>query len=139
VVSTKGYVAGRTSNIEGVRAVQRVLREHGIEITLDWTSLDGNFRPDWDQAPLEAERIAEMERHACVTADFLVLVCGSDTANGLGMFIETGMALAYGIPVIVVGSIRDSIFWYLRDVTRIDTVDELPDTLRAWFPSLEAA
>lgn len=131
-MTTKAYVAGRTSNIEGVRVAQQVCRDLNMQITFDWTGSDGEIRSDWKSDPDRARALAEKERHAAITADVLVLL--HSDGRGLGKILECGMALAYGVPCILVGEFRECVFWYLDDVTRIDDLSELRDTLLSWFP-----
>jgi hypothetical protein len=111
------YVAGRLADMERVRTVQAIVRAVGARITFDWTGPEGDQRSDWSA---ESERAAELslrERRAVVDADLLVL-CGPDPHGGLGCFIEAGMALGRGIPVIVLEPVRESVFWYLPGVRR---------------------
>jgi hypothetical protein len=118
------YVAGRTADQERVRRVQGLCREAGHTITFDWTGPDGDIRSDWRS---EAERAAELskrELEAVATADVLVL-CGPDPHGGLGCYIETGMAMAMGLSIVIIEPVRESVFWYLPGVVRCqeDTLD----------------
>jgi hypothetical protein len=122
------YVAGRRSDKSLVRGVQEILIAAGHEITFDWTGPNGERRDDWSDVPDRARELSTRERHAVRSADMLVLV-GSEPHGGLGCFIETGMALALGIPVLVVGLVRESVFWYLPIVERLESIYALNDWL----------
>ena len=114
----KIYVAGRTQEIERVRAVQKICIDAGHEITFDWTGPEGDIRTDWSMEAERARELSRRERRAVFVADVLVL-CGPEPHGGLGCFIETGMAIGMRKPVIVIEPVRESVFWYLPGVKRI--------------------
>ena len=109
------YVAGRTADTAWVRQVQEIVREHGGYITFDWTGPDGEIRADWSDQPERAAQLSRRERQAVMSAD-LTILCWSPGA--LGALLETGIALAHGKDVIVLGEPRESVFWYLPGVKR---------------------
>lgn len=126
------YVASSAQDFERVRAVQAVVRAAGHEVTFDWTDIENpeslaEVREDWTGNPDRARVLARRERRAVISADVLVL-CGPTPPHGLGCFIETGMALARGVIVIVIEPIRESVFWYLPGVIRCQA-DDLEDAL----------
>lgn len=127
----KVYVAGRVKQIPRVQVVRDWLREEGHSITFDWTGPEGEQRSDWSKAPDVARGLADRERRAVLAADVVVLVgwgC-AEGEGGLGCFIEVGVALALGIPVVIVGPCRESVFWYLPAVQRVDNLAELKEAL----------
>lgn len=112
------YVAGSTKAIPDVRAVIEICRYGGHEITFDWTGEEGEIRSDWSANGERAAELATLERDAVNTADALVLVAPPEGVPGLGCWTEVGMALGRGIPVLLVGTPRESVFWYLPHVRR---------------------
>lgn len=113
------YVAGRTKNIEEVNLIQTLVLSHGHEITHDWTDVEGEgkgeIRSDWSEAPERARQVATLDFLGVVNADGVILCgygCDEENKGGLGCFIECGLALASGIPLIILGPARESVFWY---------------------------
>lgn len=115
----RAYVAGRTGDIERVRRVQAICEDAGCAITFDWTGPEGEIRKDWTGYAARAGELAQRERDAVRTANVLVL-CGPDPHGGLGCFIEAGMALAYEVSIVIVGPVRESVFWYAPGVVRCE-------------------
>jgi nucleoside 2-deoxyribosyltransferase len=122
----KVYVAGKMTAVKEVRKVQQMVSDRGGTITFDWTGPEGKIRRDWHGHPDQANRIAETERMAVEEADFVIL-CHHD--HGLGMYIETGMALAQHKEVLMYGRKNDSVFWYLPEVLYTETEEQLADHL----------
>lgn len=122
------YVAGRTKDIENVRTVQAVVMAKGHHITFDWTDPEyGDIRSDWSNAIAAARSHASIEREAVRQSDCVILVWHEH--GGLGALFETGMAMAYSKRVIVVGTPRESVFWYLQNVERVKDMHELESVL----------
>lgn len=120
------YVAGRTKNIDEVHVIQEVLLDHGHSITHDWTDVEGEgkgeIRDDWSEDPKRARQVATLD-FLGVTKARGVIVCGygcDEGEGGLGMFIEVGLAMASGIPIVIVGPMRESVFWYAPYVSRVE-------------------
>lgn len=119
----KIYVAGRLGNIDEVHTLQEAAMERGHSITHDWTNPEaGEIRNDWSDDPKKARQVATLD-FLGVTQAGGVLVCGygcDEGEGGLGMFIEVGLALASGVPVVIVGPMRESVFWYAPFVARVE-------------------
>lgn len=111
------YVAGRTGDLDRVNRVQEICRDAGCVISFDWTGPEGDIRTDWRREVPRASELAKRELDAVATSDALV-ICGPDPHGGLGCFIETGMAMAYGLPIFVIEPVRESVFWYLPRVVK---------------------
>ncbi len=134
----KIYVAGRTKNIEEVNLIQSAAIDHGHEITHDWTDVDGEgkgeIRSDWSDDPKRARQVATLDFLGVTQAQGIILCgygCDEETKGGLGCFIEVGIALASGVPMIVLGPVRESVFWYSPFTLRVfkdDPLDENSDT-----------
>lgn len=122
----KIYVAGRVKQMRRVRAVQQTFKRYGHVVTFDWTGPEGEQKPDWSHDPEWACTLSKRERRGVLDADGVVLVghgC-EEGGGGLGCFVEVGMAMAYGRPVVVYGPCRESVFWYLPRVTRVRYVNQ---------------
>jgi nucleoside 2-deoxyribosyltransferase len=92
------YVAGRTNNVAQVRAVQRIARDEGWEITHDWTqiveevsgSAKGADQPS-ARVPDERKReYAEGDIYGVRNADVVIVVCSPDLT---GTLVEVGIAI----------------------------------------------
>jgi hypothetical protein len=114
--------------VDEVRVVQRTLRDAGHLITFDWTDMSngGRIEEDWGPYADEATGHALKERAAVLRADVLVLVAPAEKGRGLGCFLETGIAIGAGIPVLILGNMRESVFWYLPRVWRVGSSELLP-------------
>jgi hypothetical protein len=116
------YVASSTFDIDRVRRVQAMVRKAGGLITFDWTDVEtpgqGEIREDWRGHHERARELSMREKFAVINADLVILVSPSP-GHGLGCFIEVGMAMGRGIPVLIAGPIRESVFWYLENVTQV--------------------
>lgn len=125
----KIYVAGRTKNIEEVNTIQAELTRRGHSITHDWTGPEGGISGDWSDSPELAKKVAIKDFLGVTNADG-VIMCGygcQEGGGGLGAFIEAGIALASNIPIVIVGPMRESVFWYAPIVARVaqDTDEDL--------------
>lgn len=128
----KVYVAGSISDTERVAQVAEAIEDAGHRITFKWWTDEGEIRAEfngksWADDPDRAREIAMKERQACWDADAGVYVWHE---HGHGSLIESGMILCEEKDLIVLGCVKDSIFWYLPDVYKVDTVPELLDILR---------
>jgi nucleoside 2-deoxyribosyltransferase len=127
----KVYVASSFYRKNDVRAIHRVLREAGHEVTEDWTAADA--------AGLEGvalanylRRGAEADIRGVLTADVLVILHDD---RGRGMATEFGVALAREIPVIVIGAHSPSdyemknVFYHLCEILHVDGIGSVLDIL----------
>lgn len=88
------YIASGLPNFENVRVLAKALTDAGHTWTYDWTAHGSvKDRPEvWEPTAL-----AEMQ--GVTSADVLILM----HPGGRGTHVELGMALAKGIPVIMLG------------------------------------
>jgi NTP pyrophosphatase (non-canonical NTP hydrolase) len=119
------YVASKFENQTKVRAAYATLRAKGHTITHDWTQesdagLGGDARRAYHR------QCAEADLKGVLDADGLLLL---DHPNTHGADIEVGVALGKGIPVVVVGCVRHTIFYTLPNVKLVDTIDVAIDWL----------
>jgi nucleoside 2-deoxyribosyltransferase len=126
------YVAGRTSHIEIVNEMQELCRADGHTITHDWTGPEGGIESDWSGEPERAYECARKDFNGVTSAD-AVIVCGygcGEGGGGLGTFIEIGIAIHARLPVIIIGPMRESVFWYLDNVIRYSGTNEISEEIK---------
>lgn len=111
----KIYLAGRYSDRVELFAVAKRLEEHGHDIQATPIWLTG--RND-DSCPMEC---ASNDMDDLFASNLLLFFSERVGRNG-GSLVELGMALAKGIPVVVVGSYTNV---FTRLCRRVDSVDEL--------------
>ena len=122
----KYFVAGKVGFEDGVGGVITDLERMGHEVTLDWRCL--NVQKPYSDNMLWNSIPAAVMREAIHNADAFILVWHADLLGGI---LETGMALAFGIPVFIirpsyaVGKMRDSIYWCLGSVQIVNNVEEI--------------
>lgn len=131
------YVAGRFQSYEKVRRVIDHLKQHGHEITYDWTRT-AEFGPDGHPIAANAHDLpvatlrsyARRDLHGVSTADFVV-VCADDSL--CGGWIEVGYALASPQVrrIFVIATERWSIFLELQKVRQVPSYEE-------WFRLIES-
>jgi nucleoside 2-deoxyribosyltransferase len=127
------YVASRFKNYEAVRDFAEHCRAEGFVVTYDWTLtdafdengvvIDPKGVPD---NPKRARYFSELDLRGVRTADALVLLGQPDMK---GAWVETGAALALGIPVIAVEPLPACIFTSLAILAA--DLDQAMDTLRS--------
>lgn len=127
----KVYVAGRTKNLDEVHAIQEIVMQRGHEINHDWTDPTiGEVRDSWSDSPDRARQVATLDFLAATGADGIIL-CGygcEEGGGGLGCFIEAGLAMASGVPMVILGPCRESVFWYAPFVLRVNFRED-PDVV----------
>lgn len=126
----KIYVASKFENKEEVREAHRKLRAAGYEITFDWTPHDDSHAETLGLSRDEyLKQCALDDYNGVYDADYLVLI---PYPNMRGAFIETGMAIAQGTPVLIVGddtSFRN-VFSHLSIVRHFASLENAMDWMR---------
>jgi nucleoside 2-deoxyribosyltransferase len=116
------YLAANGREIETTRKAMQAIRDAGHRITHDWTVGIENQRP---ADPVERERVRQAAALADVAgiraADVLVLL---DHDKGFGMYVEMGVAIGLGKPVIVVDERYHQVFFSLPTVRLAETVEQ---------------
>ena len=135
------YVAGKWEEKQQVRIVQQTLRNAGHSITHDWTVLE--LAHEAPAGHMSAKEIypgkwyyleelqsqANADLDGVAEAEVFVAVCVKDYRYA-GTFTEMGMALAFGIPVYIIGKYANyNIFSYLFDVHMVNSVVEVVNAL----------
>lgn len=115
------YVSGKLGDTGITKAVMEALKEAGHKITLDWTTIP-QLKP-YDINAEASPAAAIDEANAVKEADVLVMIPHD---KGIGMYVELGIALGFGIPVrvIVLGPSR-TIFFHHPLVKRISYIEDL--------------
>lgn len=88
--------------------VAEYLEDVGFEIVSRW--LYEPFGRVEEYGPDDRQRLALMDLEDVKRADALVLVAGPDRYPG-GKFVETGIALGAGIPVVIIGRRENMLLW----------------------------
>jgi nucleoside 2-deoxyribosyltransferase len=102
------YVASKFENQSETKYAQKLLEQAGHSITYDWTQNDETRRDE----PGFLAACAENDFAGVAKADALVLL-GAPLMRGA--YVELGIALAYDIPVVVVGRHEcENIFLHLK-------------------------
>lgn len=107
--NTKIYVAAPWIHKETARAARDVLVEGGFEVTSRWLDIHTDVQ---ENDPKKADYLAEQAIHDVTdvnNADILILL---NISKSEGKAVETGLALAWNKPVILVGE-RTNIFHWL--------------------------
>jgi nucleoside 2-deoxyribosyltransferase len=126
------YVAGRFQSYAKVRAVADACVKAGHTITHDWTRTpefgsDGHpLHADGAQAKAALRGFAEADIAGVRAADCVVL-CADDSLAGA--WVEMGIALERGTPVVAVAHERWTIFLECAGVRCIDSYSELQTAL----------
>lgn len=97
-----------------------VLERHGHAITSMWHEKE--FNPTEKHTEAERAEIAEEDFADVSRANALVLIAGPDKYSG-GKFVEAGIAMGLGKPVVVIGRRENMLLW-LPTVHAFDTPDE---------------
>lgn len=123
---SKIYVAGKFEEKDLVRQIQKALVERGHEITHDWTREDAGTRKGLAlHSYLRACGIADLM--GVQDADAVLML---NHKNGYGLMTELGIALAEGIPVVLMNAdVRDTVFFHHPLVYAVDTLAEALDRI----------
>lgn len=122
----KIYLAAQYSQKEEMRGYANILRGLGIEVTSRW--LEEPHKPNTQMHEVTEEELAEYAKNDMqdvYVADLLVFFSQPSTtpvARG-GRHVEFGMALAFGMPILVVGP-KENIFHLMKYVRHVDTFDD---------------
>lgn len=117
----KFFVSGKLGLEERAREAMNALRDAGHQITFDWTSI-GHLRP-YDENILACREAAVRECNGVKEANVLVIIAHNE---GVGMYVELGMAIGVGIPVRVVTSEESpSVFLHHPLVKKVNSIREV--------------
>lgn len=123
----KIYLSGSYSRLKELRGYASLLREEGHVITARW--LRETPAKDWFKA--SSREKAEIDVHDVRVSDILVRFSDSLSAPTVPSVLatgarhtEVGMALAWGIPVVVVGG-HQNVFDYLEQIKHVRNLKSL--------------
>src|SRR5258706_4019762 len=128
------YVASKFENAVEVREAFRRLRTLGHEITHDWTDEKAG---DLKGVALEEflSECALKDMYGVKTADAILVI---NYVGGKGMFVEMGMAVAWGIPGFFVFPERlNNIFVHLHDVEAHDSIESAVQAIQELAETFE--
>lgn len=114
----KIYIASHSK--EDAEYVADVLELKGHEIVSRW--IQQPFEATETYSIPERQFIAKMDADDVAVCDCLVLLAGPERYSG-GKFVETGIAMALGKRVVVVGRRENMLLWHPK-VEQIDDVRE---------------
>src|SRR5258708_6108728 len=105
----KVYVASAFAYFARTRVVQVLARARGHGGSCGWTQKVGKFESDGAVPVSRARESAEADIRGVADADVLIVLSpvASRKDLGCGMWVEMGMALARGIPVVISGGQKD--------------------------------
>lgn len=122
------FVSGQLNEKRKIRKIFKALLRQGHHITHDWTRTD-NLGPDYRSQADEAGRRAQLDINGVAAADLYILIT-DNLAQGKGMYVELGAALALavqrGAPEIIVVGPRnhESIFYYHPVARHFETIED---------------
>ena len=117
----KFFVSGKSGVENDARAAMKSLRDAGHDITFDWTNI-GLLKP-YDINATASQEAAIKESSGVKEADVLVIITHS---NGVGMYVELGIALGVGIPVpLVTNEESRSVFFHHPLVRKVGSIEEV--------------
>lgn len=120
----KIYVASKFEEGPRVQKIYEILRKRGHTITHDWTTEDASKYTGEDLAKFKAE--CAFKDYQGVKDCDLILVLNHEKLYGGAA--EMGMAIALDKKVVVVGeSIRENIFFHLKNIIKPKSVDDALD------------
>jgi len=111
----KFYVAAHDRLLASL--VAGVITRAGHECTSTW--LKNEFLTTEKHTIEERMSIAFEDVEDVCRSDVLVLVAGADKYSG-GKFVEAGLAMGRGIPVIVIGRRENMLLWH-HSIMSVDT------------------
>ncbi len=111
------------------RYVAGELRALGATVISTWH--DGEFRPTAEQSVEERRAAATTDLDQVMSADGLVIISGGSKYSG-GKFVEAGIAMGRGIPVVVLGERENMLLWH-PSVRARRTVKDVWDELLGPF------
>ncbi len=117
----KFFVSGKIGYVGGAREAMGALIDAGHEITFDWTRLP-HLKP-YDDNAAECHLSAIVDCRGVKDADVFVLLPHD---RGIGMYVELGMAIAFGIPIRIVTKAESRSMFFLHPlVKKVDSIEDV--------------
>jgi hypothetical protein len=114
----KIYVAGSWEERAEIKIIMEKLEAEGHDVLVDWTRHGGSSKKKYAMEDLEGVLASEL----------FVLV--NPAVMSRGKFIETGIALANGKNIYVIGKGEIGIFEHLGRCKHFDFIEELLELMR---------
>ena len=126
----KVYLAAPYSYKEQMRVYRDELQKEGIEVTSRWLDEENNPATQLSDVTFEYKRKhSTQDAQDVAKADALIFFTDpTKTIVRAGRHVEFGMAIAYNIPIFVVGD-YENIFHYLETVSHYETWEQLKNVL----------
>ncbi|MDQ4143131.1 MAG: nucleoside 2-deoxyribosyltransferase, partial [Actinomycetota bacterium] len=115
------FVSGKVGDEERVRDLINHLTALGHDVTFDWTAVP-HLKP-YERNHAASARTAALEVDGVKQSDIVIVLAHED---GIGMYVELGIALGTGKQVYIVskGSSR-SMFFHHPLVTIVNSIDDV--------------
>jgi nucleoside 2-deoxyribosyltransferase len=131
----KVYLAAPYQKKEDIRNYAKELRSLGIEVTSRW--IDEPDKPNVQLKDVDAAMLRLYAGHDVAdvqAADVFVLFTDpTKTIIRQGRTVESGLAIAFGMPIVAVGLEFENIFHYLPQFTHFETWYDVRDKLYAMY------
>lgn len=119
----KVYIASHSRELAVDLAT--ILTANGIVVISGWH--DKDFLPVTAHTVSERIEIAVEDAKDVSASDALVLIAGPDKYSG-GKFVEAGIAIGLGIPVVILGRRENMLLW-LPNILAVETPTEIVSAL----------
>ena len=104
------------------------LRAEGFEVVSTWHEMHRAFLPTAEHSEDQRTTIAREDTDEVRLSDALLLIAGPEKYSG-GKFVEAGIAIGLGTPVVVLGRRENLMLWH-PGVTQVDSIGEAVSALR---------
>ncbi len=120
----KIYLASKYTRYPEMQGYRAILEQHGHVVTSRW--INGNHEHTDVNADAERSRFAEEDMDDLAEADVVLWFSEPEKIEGRnrgGRHVEFGAALAFGMPIVVIGR-KENVFHYLPEVVHRDNLQE---------------
>lgn len=116
------YLAAPWVEREKAKEYAAQLEAAGCEITHPWWNYEGEDQDK--ETPEFLEDCANKDVNGVATAHVVVVV---NSVKSEGKAVETGMAIAWNKPIVLIGKKSLNIFYNLASIHKVDTLEEAID------------
>lgn len=113
------YLAGPWVEREKASEYATKLEASGFHITHKWWLYEGEDQDK--EEPDFLENCANSDVKGVYTADVVIVI---NSVKSEGKAVETGLAIAKGIPICLIGKKSINIFYNLSYIAKVDTLEE---------------
>ncbi len=115
------YLAGPWVERDKMPAIATMFEQAGWEITHKWWEHETEESAKQIPGNAYGEQCATSDYRGVSSADVVVVL---NTVKSEGKAVETGMAIAWGIPLCLIGKNPLNIFYNFSWITKVDTPEE---------------